>query len=102
MEITEAMIAWNPSTDEIEVGPWPDRRGWSRGYRNTSGACYMFIHKLPPDLQLTQMFVNFNTIVVRDEVVVKAVHREFLKIAEYRQHISPDMEGSETDFSIFI
>ena len=62
----------------------------------------MIIHKLPPDFQLTQLFVNFNTIVVRDEMDVKAVHREFLKFAEYRKHIAPDMEGSESEFRIFI
>jgi hypothetical protein len=36
------------------------------------------------------MFVLFNTIIVRDGLDPQSVHREFLKIDEYRRCISPD------------
>ena len=41
------------------------------------------------------LFIEFNTIVVRDKIPVEAAHREFLKIDEYRQRISPDIPGSD-------
>lgn len=41
------------------------------------------------------MFITFNTLVVRDRVDVDAVHREFLKIDEYRTRISRDTPGAE-------
>ena len=41
------------------------------------------------------LFIEFNTIVVRDQVPVEAVHREFLKIDEYRKRISPDIPGAD-------
>jgi hypothetical protein len=40
------------------------------------------------------LFIEFNTIVVRDKIPVEAAHREFLKIDEYRQCISPDIPGA--------
>lgn len=41
------------------------------------------------------MFVDFNTLVVRDGVPIEDAHREFLKIPEYRATISPDTPGAD-------
>ena len=40
------------------------------------------------------LFIEFHTIVVRDKVPVEAAHRAFLAIDEYRDRISPDIEGA--------
>lgn len=95
MRQLEAMIAFNTDSDEIEVGPWPDRTGWSSRYRMTIGACMLFMHDWPEAERKAQLFIDFNTIVVRDRVPVDAAHAAFLKIDEYRQMIAPDMKGAE-------
>jgi hypothetical protein len=50
---------------------------------------------MPEDRRLMMLFVDFNTCVVRDKVRAEAVHREFLKIDEYRSRISPDTPGAD-------
>jgi hypothetical protein len=97
MKMMEAMIAWDPHTDRIKVGPWPDYRGWSDDYHLTTGACYMIRHKMLVGKQQAMLFIDFNTIVVRDKVPVEAAHRAFLEIDEYRLLISRDMPGAEGD-----
>jgi hypothetical protein len=68
----DALIAWTPGTDQIKVGNIVQRG----------------------DLML---FIEFNTIVVRDNVSVEAAHKAFLAIDEYRERISPDIEGADWD-----
>jgi hypothetical protein len=96
MKYQESMICWTPNTDQIEVGPHPDKTGWNRKYRFSCGACYLKIrdtkNKFLRDLML---FIDFNTIVVRDKVPVEVAHKAFLAIDEYRKRISPDMEGAD-------
>ncbi len=95
MRFTKAMIAWNPGTEDIVVGPCPDADGWSDRYMSTSGACFTPLHSMSPENQRALLFINFNKIVVRDCVPVHAAHRAFLAIDEYRQFISPDQFGAE-------
>lgn len=95
MKFAEAMIAWDPRTDRIQVGPWPDRTGWSRRYLFTDGACTMALHKMAPEVQKAMLFIHFNTIVVRDGVPVAKAHEAFLAIDEYRASISPDIPGAD-------
>ena len=95
MKFLEAMIAYNNGTDEIKVGPWPDRTGCSDSYDATVGACETAIHELTPDQQLVALFNRFHTAVVSDGIDVQAAHRAFLEIDEYRRSISPDIEGAE-------
>ena len=95
MKFTEAMIAWNPGTDEIVVGLWPDTTGWSDGYSFTAGACNLALHKMQPDGQRAMLMICFNTCVVRDCVPAQAAHRALLAIDDYRLAISPDQLGAE-------
>jgi hypothetical protein len=95
MKYLEAMIAWNPGTDKIMVGPWPDDTGWSSDYRHTEGACTAILHDLQPDRLLANLFILFNTVTVRDCVPSSAAHWAFLAIDEYRQSIPPDEFGAE-------
>ena len=39
--------------------------------------------------------IHFHTLTVRDDIRPKMVHRAFLAIDEYRQHMSPDIPGAE-------
>jgi hypothetical protein len=95
MRFTEAMIAWNPGTDEIAVGRWPDTTRWSDAYTFTTGACLASLHGMAPDAQRAMLMTDFNTCVVRDGVPPQAAHRAFLAIDEYRLAISPDQLGAE-------
>lgn len=90
----ECMIAWNLYGD-IEVGPWPDEIGWSKRFKFTSGACYQERHECGLQMNALSVLVDFHTIVIRDGVDPAKAHREFLKIREYRYHISPDISGAE-------
>ena len=100
MRYQEALIAWTPGTDQIKVGNIMQRGepNWTRhpvNYKFTGGAAYAATRinkdKTQRDLML---FIEFNTIVVRDNVPVEAAHKAFLAIDEYRERISPDIEGA--------
>ena len=95
MKLIDAMIAWNPGTDQIAVGPWPDKSGWSRGYRMTVGACLSEHRKSTPWEQRAQLFMDFHAIVVRDRCDPQAAHLALLAIDEYRLLIAPDLPGAD-------
>ncbi|SDR63363.1 hypothetical protein SAMN05519103_08533 [Rhizobiales bacterium GAS113] len=82
---------------KIKVGPWPDKTGWSKGFSQTVGACFMKVHRMPKWQQVAQLFLDFHTAVVRDGIDPQAAHEAFLAIDEYRRHISPDIKGGEVD-----
>ena len=91
MNAKETMICWNPGTDQIEVGPVPDRTGWSRKYARSVGACFTS-YKTMNTAQLKAITLTEAIIaIVRDNVCPQAVHREFVKIAEYRDCFPDDM-----------
>ena len=94
MKLLDAGIGWNPGTDQVEVGPWPDRTGWSYRYDYTNGAGAPA--QQTADLQILMLFITFNTMVVRDQVDPQSAHRAFLAIDEYRQRISPDTPGADS------
>lgn len=93
MKYAEVMIAWNPDTDQIRVGPGTDVSGWSDGYQCTVGACFSDTHKMTHEQLSWQVFMEFNAIVVAGEIEPKVAHRAFLVIDEYRQHCAPDLPG---------
>jgi hypothetical protein len=101
MKFQDALVAWTPGTDQIRVGPllWPGDPDWTERpirYRCTGVAAYRAIreyeNKLLRDMML---FIEFNKIVVRDQVPVAAAHAAFMAIDEYRERISPDIPGAE-------
>ncbi len=101
--INNWMIAWTPGEPEaVEIGPWPDRTGWScrpgRRLLFTTGCCELPRHEWPDDRKVMMMFIDFHTLIVRDGIDPQAAHREFLKIDEYRRHISPDIDGAADTF----
>jgi hypothetical protein len=90
------MVAWTPySGDAIEVGPWPDKSGWSDRYRFTGGCCFEEVRALREPWQIAAMFIDFHTVTVRDRIDPDHAHREFCKIAEFRRRISPEFDEAE-------
>ncbi|MEH3117107.1 MAG: hypothetical protein PGN25_05720 [Methylorubrum populi] len=49
---------------------------------------------MPEWQRLAMLFIDFNTLVVRDGIDPKEAHRAFLVIDEYRDRISPDVPGA--------
>ena len=94
MKITEAAIGWNSVTDkgktEIEVGPYPDRTGWTSRYDGLVGGCVPIVQELNSAERSAMLFVDFNALVIGHGLDPMTVHREFLKIDEYRRMIPPD------------
>jgi hypothetical protein len=99
MKMLECMVAWTPSDGEpgegetagdIKVGQWPDYSRWSDSFAFTDGACETHWHEVEPAELAAQIFILFNTIVVRDRIGVHKAHRAFLEIDEYRDRIVAD------------
>lgn len=86
MKLLEAMLAWDPGTDRVKVGPWPDQTGWSDEYQCTSLATYTVFHENPenPTWQIACMAGALFSILARDGISFPALHREMVKIDEYR------------------
>ena len=90
------MVAWTPGQPTaVKVGPWPDRQRWSDKYDSTTGCCEDNHQGDDLDRKIALMFIDFHTLVVGDSMDPQAVHREFLKIDEYRRRISPDIDGAD-------
>jgi hypothetical protein len=94
MKSLEAMLAWNPGTNEVEVGPWPDKTGWSKKYKMSSGACNLERHSKPKEWKLMS-FIDAMHVIIRDKVDPLAVHMAMLAVDEYRDGCSDDMPGIE-------
>lgn len=95
MKLKDALIAWNPETDQIKVDSlrlnWSTR--WDAAYEMTTGGCNAEVQDMS-DLSARHCVLSeFVTIVVRDRVDIDAAHREFLKIDEYRRAIPSDVPG---------
>lgn len=102
MKLIAAYVSWlvsldnEPLSTSVLVGERDevvDRFEQSGGRRRWIGVCAG--SDTNATAQELMMFIHFNTLVVRDRVDFESVHREFLKIDEYRQRISPDTPGAE-------
>jgi hypothetical protein len=61
-------------------------------YECTGGAFSTRLRKCEDKtLRDLMLFIEFHKIVVRDKIPIDAAHREFLKIDEYQERISPDV-----------
>jgi hypothetical protein len=99
MKYEECMIAYDPNSNRIRVGPWPDRRGWSDDYIFTVGACFMLNRQcqLTRDqlLRRVQLLLEFHHAVVRDAVPFDEAHKAFLQIDEYRDMMAHDVPSGD-------
>tara|TARA_Y100001938_G_scaffold137831_1_gene202577 strand:+ start:543 stop:920 length:378 start_codon:yes stop_codon:yes gene_type:complete len=94
MRFKECIIAWDNDTGEIKVGPYPER-GHTRHLKASVGAVFSDVHEMNGRQQALKTFVEFATLDVNSGLTVNALHKEFLKIDEYRWLIAPDIQGSE-------
>jgi len=101
MKLAEIMYACTPATWEtsaagkVRVGIHPDRVGWTRPLASCLGASDLGFVAMSDAERITQMFLAFHSMVVRDSIDPQVAHIAFLDIDEYRRAISSDIEGAE-------
>jgi hypothetical protein len=91
MKYRNCMIAYNPFSSDIVVGPHPDRTGWSDDYERAVGGCWLRTKTQSWERNVIQMLLDFHHAVVRDGVPVEAAHRAFSAIDEYREVMADDV-----------
>lgn len=104
MKQIEAIIAWTPArwaelrpetAGQIVVLPVTDEASVSKSYVMRAGASSSALASLSEEARIARLFIDFQTIVVRDGLDPQTVHKAFLAIDEYRFRIAPDTEGAE-------
>ncbi len=104
MKQLDAIIAWTPvrwaelrpeTAGQVAVLPLPDTEGAARRYMMRAGASSSALQAMSEEARIARLFIDFQTLVVRDGLEPQAVHRAFLAIDEYRFRIAPDTEGAE-------
>lgn len=100
MKLAEALIAWNPGTDQVRVGPLlrdgaEDWTAHPQRFGMTGGAAYTEVRKMQGIEARHYAMSEFIGLVVRDGVDLAAAHRAFCAIDEYRAAIPCDVEGAD-------
>ena len=95
LSLTNYMVAYDRETGEIEVGPWPDKTGWSKRLPSTDGCCFSERRQFTLSQRLLMVFIDFHTTVVGAGIDPIKAHREFLKIDEFAEHVAPDLVGED-------
>jgi hypothetical protein len=95
MNLKDALIAWNPESDQIRVGSLVSGKDqdWTLPYGMTGGAAYIEVRSMTGQTAKMRVMSDFIGIVVRDGVCAQAAHREFSKIEEYCEAVPQDMFG---------
>ena len=96
MDARKTLIAWNPGTDQIKVGPLikGESLDWSFEYRCTGGAAYIWSRSAKAEVIRSWLKAEFIAIVFRDAVCPYAAYREFSKIKQFVDAVPPDMPVS--------
>jgi hypothetical protein len=109
MKALDAMITWTPDFSYLPNYPNAPNAGQVRVVRygndyphghperqdRSIGACDLWWRQCTDLERIARLFIEFNTLVVRDRIDPQVAHREFLKIDEYRTHIALDIPGAE-------
>ena len=104
MKHTDAIIAWTPvrwaelkpeTAGLVVVLPAPDAAGEAKRYMMRAGASSSALATLTEEARVARLFIDFQTLVVRDGIDPQVAHRAFLAIDEYRFRIAPDTDGAE-------
>lgn len=90
MKAKECIFAWNPNSNQVEVGPWPDNQRWSSKYQMTGGASNALVRNLPHKELVGYLFIEAMKIIIRDKVDPFSVHNAFCNIDEYLEGLSED------------
>lgn len=96
MNAKDAMLCWNPGTDEVALVPWPDTTDLSGRYFGTALACYTNVQKKDFEQRKAQVFIDAMHLIIRDKCDPMAVHKTLLGLDEYRDGCSEDMPGAES------
>ena len=103
MKQIEAIIAWTPArwaemrpetAGRVAVLPLAEM-GAAKRYMMRAGAGSSGLRALSEEARIARLFIDFQTLVVRDGIDPQSAHHAFLAIDEYRYRISPDTEGAE-------
>lgn len=89
----QAMLCWNPGTDEVALAKWPDERGLSQRYAMTHLACWSYVRRATFDERKAIVFIEAMHLIIRDGCDPQAVHRALLGLEEYRDGCARDMPG---------
>lgn len=84
----------SPPIGAVKIGPW-DKKGWWDAYESSGGCCDEDYRNGDLSYKVMLMFITFHTLVVRDGIDPQILHREFLKIGEYRRRIAVDLDGAK-------
>ena len=95
MNATNAMLCWNPGTDQVALVPWPDHTRLSSRYRMSTLACCAHFDGKSFEQRKCLVYITAMHLVVRDGVDPQAVHRALLELDEYRDGCANDMRGAE-------
>jgi hypothetical protein len=57
------------------------------------GALFVKVRAYKAILAIANVFIDFNTLVVRDGIDPQLAHKQFLLIDEYRERVSPEIES---------
>ncbi|MCP1970828.1 hypothetical protein [Bradyrhizobium elkanii] len=97
MKACEAVIAWTPAwKDDVNAGivdvfqlgaPIPIR------YRRTAGAAFVPVQQLRGMTAVARLFIDFNTLVVRDGIDPQRAHTAFMKVDEYVAYTALERRG---------
>lgn len=95
MKLKDTIIAYNPGTAEIAVGPLLSEDGadWTRPYSYTIGAAFSEVRELTGMKARHRVMSDFIGAVVRDGVDIDAAHEAFSMIEEYLDGIPHDLLG---------
>lgn len=94
MKASEAVVAYNPRTDQIAVGSFGDAnfRQRTRHLRMSVGAVFSETRTETDSTRAqAQALADFITAVVRDKVDTEAAMREFSRIEEFRDAMPPEI-----------
>lgn len=89
----EVMLAYNANGDDVEVNHHPDTYGWTRKYKACVGGAYTAYQKMPWEQVKLHALIDVVTAIIREGVDPKALHREMLKVDEYRDAFVDDVPG---------
>lgn len=87
----EAILCWNPGTDQVAVVPWPDTDNRCEPFSMTSLACHLDVRRMSFDMLKDHVFREAMHLIVRDECDPRAVHMALISIKEYCAGCWPDM-----------
>jgi|GEM_PF-6505068 len=84
MPPSRLMVAWNPETDQIKVGPYPDMTGWHQPYLHSDLGCWAAWHERDRAWRENTALLYAMRMILRDRMDPLVVHRELCKVPEYR------------------